>query len=95
MAAQVDAFSCQVHRLERGLAPNALVAKLRDEVARWQVGALLAPSGWHQSAQRITDTETASAGSFVRALSGAVAPRIRIHGIPKTCQAVLHCSTPF
>lgn len=34
---QVDQFSRQVHKLERGLAPNNLVPKLREEVNRWQV----------------------------------------------------------
>ena len=34
---QVDQFSRQVHKLERGLAPNSLVPKLREEVNRWQV----------------------------------------------------------
>jgi hypothetical protein len=34
---QVDKFSRQVHKLERGQAPNDLVPKLREEVNRWQV----------------------------------------------------------
>lgn len=34
---QVDSFSRQVHRLERGLGPNNLVPKLREQVDHWQV----------------------------------------------------------
>lgn len=34
---QVDQFSRQVQKLERGLTPNDLVPKLREEVNRWQV----------------------------------------------------------